>query len=66
MEHDLRQVIADIESCRQLDRLSQVLTGGRDKALAPAGVELNPDAPVEEMLTDRIGNHQREAARSRE
>jgi len=50
VEENLRQVIADIDSCRQIDRLNQVLADGLDRALAPAGVTINPEVPIEDML----------------
>jgi tRNA A-37 threonylcarbamoyl transferase component Bud32 len=50
VEENLEQVIADIEGCRQIERLNQVLSDGLDRALAPAGVAVNAEVPIEDML----------------
>jgi hypothetical protein len=50
VEEDLRQLIVEIESCKQVESLTYVLTHGLERALGPEGVAINPEVPIEEML----------------
>ncbi|MCC6392133.1 MAG: protein kinase [Bryobacterales bacterium] len=50
VEEDLRQVIQEIETCKQVESLTHVLTHGLERALGPEGVAINPEVPIEEML----------------